>query len=106
EKADREAAARAALDAAERRVRDDAIVRVDLPDPAVATARRIATIGPWTMQGPERVALVGPNGIGKTTLLEKVLAEHLHTDRVGYLPQRLDGLDETATVLENVRAAS
>jgi ATPase subunit of ABC transporter with duplicated ATPase domains len=29
-----------------------------------------------------------------------------HTDRIGYLPQRVDGLDETASVLENVREAA
>ena len=146
EKADREAAARAALDAAGRRVRDDGAVRIDLPDPGVPAGRRIATLGDWIVQGPERVALVGPNGIGKTTLLERLLAGGappvavrnsvspepvaagtpgtspnvppavtpglncepvaLHTDRVGYLPQRGDGLDDAATVLENVRAAA
>jgi ATPase subunit of ABC transporter with duplicated ATPase domains len=148
EKADREAAARAALDAAERRVRDDDIVKIDLPDPGVPAGRRIATLGDgersWTIQGPERVALIGPNGAGKTTLLEKLIGpacgsrpfvvrdsvsghtadagarpaaadiprpderrlnpEHvrLHTDRVGYLPQRVDGLDDAASVLDNV----
>ncbi len=29
-----------------------------------------------------------------------------HTDRVGYLPQRVDGLDETRTVFENMAAAA
>lgn len=146
EKADREAAAKAALDAAGRRVRDDAAIRIDLPDPGVPAGRRIATLGDWIVQGPERVALIGPNGIGKTTLLERlvrggasaaavrnsvspsgVAAEtpgttpivpramtpglnrepvELHTDRVGYLPQRVDGLDDAATVLENVRTAA
>lgn len=122
EKADREAAAREALDAAERRVRDDDGVRIDLPDPGVPAGRRIATLGDgarsWIVQGPERVALIGPNGAGKTTLLERLLGgtAHtsasdrghlaLHTDRVGYLPQRVDGLDESASVLENVAASA
>ena len=46
EKADREAAARDALDAAERRVRDDDKMRIDLPDPGFprgAASRRSAT---------------------------------------------------------------
>ncbi|GAA1930121.1 ATP-binding cassette domain-containing protein [Microbacterium aoyamense] len=127
EKADREAAARDALDAAERRVRDDDTVRIDLPDPGVPAGRRIATLDDgahaWIIQGPERVALVGPNGVGKTTLIERLVAstspesdttrERLeeirataHTDRIGYLPQRVDGLDDAASVLENVAAVA
>ncbi|MEW2012782.1 MULTISPECIES: ABC-F family ATP-binding cassette domain-containing protein [Microbacterium] len=146
-------AARAAVDTAGRRVRDDDTVHIDLPDPGVGTGRRIATIGDgersWTIQGPERVALVGPNGAGKTTLLERLVASagavgipgralsvpnagsaggeggetgsdaasalhsahhdvtaEAHTDRIGYLSQRVDGLDEAASVLVNVRAGA
>ncbi|SDG36844.1 ABC-F family ATP-binding cassette domain-containing protein [Microbacterium pygmaeum] len=150
EKSDREATARAALDLAERRVRDDDTIRIDLPDPGVPSGRRIARIGDdehsWIVQGPERVAIVGANGVGKTTLLERMVGTgfgdaachnsasleggalhdpditglaanaaesrrsrvtaELLTDRVGYLPQRVDGLDEGASVLENVRAAA
>ena len=125
EKADREASAREALDLAERRVRDDDTVTIDLPDPGVPAGRRIATLGDgersWIIQGPERVALIGPNGAGKTTLLERLVGVGapgafdapdgslqgsangtLHTDRVGYLPQRVDGLDDAASVLDNV----
>src|SRR5690606_4868660 len=90
-------------------------------------------------QGAERVALVGANGVGKTTLLKRLigadagggayastgavagagpdaragadgirpkLRAELFTDRVGYLPQRTDQLDDAASVLENVRAAA
>jgi ATPase subunit of ABC transporter with duplicated ATPase domains len=118
EVAQKEASARAALDAAERRVRDDDSVKIDLPDPDVPAGRRIATITDgerqWIVQGPERVALTGPNGAGKTTLIEKLVggaggdrvSAHAHTDRIGYLPQRVDGLDDAATVLENVQASA
>ena len=74
----KEAEARAVLDLAERRVRDDDAVRIDLPDPGVGSGRRLATLGSedrsWVLRGPERVALVGPNGAGKTTLLRRLVA--------------------------------
>jgi len=123
---DRETTARATLDAAERKVREVDAIRIDLPDPGVPAGRRIATIGDgqhsWVIQGPERVALIGPNGVGKTTLLERLVgggstgaaaagaaagaAADAHTDRIGYLPQRVDSLDDAASVIENVRSAA
>ena len=128
EVAEKEGAARAALEEAGRRIRDDATMRIQLPDPGVSRSRRIVTIGDgersWTIQGPERVALIGRNGVGKTTLLRRLVgadadagpgagadpepapADRLtstpHTDRIGYLPQRIDGLDEGGTVVENI----
>jgi ATPase subunit of ABC transporter with duplicated ATPase domains len=103
--------ARAELDDAASRVRDEASIRIDLPDPDVAAGRRLAelTIGDRSVviQGPERVALTGPNGAGKTTMLEALVGGRgLFTDRVGYLPQRLDGVDEAATVLASIAAAA
>jgi ATPase subunit of ABC transporter with duplicated ATPase domains len=70
------------------------------------------------VRGPERVALTGPNGAGKTTLLRALagLTDDGEPDRSGlpvrrngasrYLPQRLDILDDTVTVIENVRAVA
>lgn len=112
--------AQSALDAADARVRDDARIHIDLPDPDVPNGRRIAELHgagrSFVVQGPERIALTGPNGVGKTTLLEALVhgretgagraGATLLTDRVGYLPQRLDGLDGKATVLENVQASA
>ncbi|WP_368499022.1 ATP-binding cassette domain-containing protein [Herbiconiux sp. A18JL235] len=70
--------AQAAVDAADARVREVQHIRLDLPDPAVPRARRIAELRGSDgtvvhLQGPERVALVGANGVGKTTLLLDLL---------------------------------
>lgn len=109
-------AAQAAVDAADARVRDTEQIRLTLPDPDVPRGRRIAEFRDgdraFFVQGPERVALVGPNGCGKTTLLRQLISGAepspgrpsgtLRTDRVGYLPQRLDGLDDSRSALDNV----
>lgn len=112
--------AKAALDAATSRVREDEHISLNLPDPDVPRSRRIAelqgTNRSYIVQGPERVAIIGPNGAGKTTLLERLVGNAhcvdgqaggtLLTDRAGYLRQRLDGLSEEATTLENVQDAA
>lgn len=145
----KEDAARTALDEAGRRLRSDASMKIELPDPQVSRSRRIAMIGDgersWIIQGPDRVALIGRNGAGKTTLLERLVAgagvgvgvgespmptvgpddgSTAHgeepllaaerpqlvatalTDRIGYLPQRIDGLDENRSVFENIADAA
>ncbi len=113
-------AAERARAAAAARVRREERIHLELPDPDVPVGRRIAEIGDGAttvvIQGPERVALVGPNGAGKSTALETLLGRRaasagrvggtLFTDRVGYLPQRLDNLDERASALENLRAVA
>ncbi|WP_424467077.1 ABC-F family ATP-binding cassette domain-containing protein [Pseudoclavibacter helvolus] len=134
----RVAEARQAVERAEGRVRDDASIRIHLPDPDVAASRRLVTIEVpsdgdelrrLVIMGPERVALTGPNGSGKTTLLDAIAASArawgadggpatasvrtpggvcvtAATSRVGYLRQRLDSLDDGASVLENVQRAA
>src|SRR5580704_8174023 len=65
------------------------------------------------VRGPERIALTGPNGAGKTTLL-RAIADSATLPGVtirrgavvGYLPQRLDTLSDSLTVVDNVRAAA
>jgi ATPase subunit of ABC transporter with duplicated ATPase domains len=71
---------------------------------------RASGLGELVVRGPERIALTGPNGAGKTTLLRFITGELepgaldvRRTDAVGYLPQRLDVLDESMSVVDNVR---
>jgi ATPase subunit of ABC transporter with duplicated ATPase domains len=123
-------AARTALDEASSRIREEERISLNLPDPDVPRGRRIAelrgTNRAFFVEGPERVAIIGANGVGKTTLLERVVAGdslpdndevsdvvesgtaggRLLTGRAGYLRQRLDGLDDAATTLENVQASA
>ncbi|MEU7855119.1 ABC-F family ATP-binding cassette domain-containing protein [Nonomuraea sp. NPDC049141] len=123
--------ARDRLTEAEQAVRDDAEIRIELPGTAVPAGRVVlelplrdtfrtstdpAGAGPegagggpgraleeLVVRGPERIALLGPNGSGKTTLLRRI-AEHGANVPVRYLAQRLDLLDDSLSVLDNVRA--
>lgn len=113
-------AAKTALEQATARVRDEEHVHLLLPDPQVPRGRRTAELHgrdrSIVLRGPERVALIGPNGVGKTTLLEHLVEgadpvpgrPHgtLLTDRVGYLTQRLDGPDTARSALEHVLEAA
>lgn len=121
--ANAEAAALAARREAELRLRDDESIHLELPDPNVPASRRIATIEiagrQHIVQGPERVAIIGDNGVGKSTLLEQLVGRPAtrphpvpdttaiaHVDAIAYLPQRKDTLDDDRSVLENVRRAA
>jgi len=113
------------LSAAQDRVRDDRRIRVDLPDTAVPPRRDVlraegivaahgsAAPVDLVVRGPERIAVVGRNGAGKTSLLRTLLG--MEPARAGrsevlvpcrYLPQGVDLLDPDRSVLENVRAAA
>ncbi|RLU89133.1 ABC transporter [Streptomyces griseocarneus] len=118
---ERLAEARERLDHAVEAVRDDDEIRVDLPSTAVPQGRSVLTLsgvhlahgtrvqGEFELRGPERIALVGRNGAGKSTFLRTVAGEL--APRSGevvahvplrFLPQRLDLLDEDLTVAANV----
>ncbi|SFS80616.1 ATP-binding cassette domain-containing protein [Saccharopolyspora flava] len=118
-------AARHARRQAEEAVREeDPVIRLDLPATTVPAGRSVARLRevvlPHTgarvdldIYGPQRVALLGDNGTGKTTLL-RVLAGDLEPEQgvvevpvpVRLLPQRLDLLDPDRSVAGNVAAAA
>jgi ATPase subunit of ABC transporter with duplicated ATPase domains len=121
--------ARVQLDEAERALRDDATIVLDMPDTKVPAGRTVfrgdglqvscggrklfADNGiDLSIRGPERIALTGPNGAGKSTLL-RVIAGDVQPDagppvradgRIAYLSQRLDLLDPDRTVGQNLAA--
>ncbi|WP_328564296.1 ribosomal protection-like ABC-F family protein [Streptomyces coelicoflavus] len=127
--ANRVGEAKARLDEAERSLREDQRVTLDLPETRVPAGRTLflgqglrirlgerdvfASQGvDLTVRGPERIALTGANGAGKSTLLrllngdlEPAGGDIRRADgRVAYLSQRLDLLDEERTVAENFAA--
>jgi ATPase subunit of ABC transporter with duplicated ATPase domains len=127
---ERLAAAQARLADAAEAVRDDDTIRIELPGTAVPAGRTVLSVtgldGPWhpvrsapgglaelIVRGPERLAVGGPNGAGKTTLLRALAGETVldgvsvrPSGAVGYLPQRLDVLDDSLTVVANAAAAA
>ncbi|KAA0095297.1 ABC transporter ATP-binding protein [Mycolicibacterium sp. P1-18] len=121
--------ARSRLDHAERAVRDDDVIVLDLPDTDVPAGRTVLAARGLRMRvggrdlfadngvdldvrGPERVALTGDNGAGKSTLLRLLSGDlvpergevHRADGRIAYLSQRLDLLDPGRSVAENLAA--
>ncbi|MFD9888926.1 ABC-F family ATP-binding cassette domain-containing protein [Amycolatopsis sp. NPDC059027] len=120
---DRLARATERLKSAEDAVRDDDVIRVDLPATTVPAGKEVLRLngvelrnGPVVdldVRGPERIAILGANGAGKTTLLRTLTgalaplageAEVLVPVRM--LPQRLDLLDDEVSAVGNVRRAA
>src|SRR5512146_1275862 len=94
---------------------------VTLSDPACDPGGDAGRLAELIVRGPERVAITGPNGAGKTTLLRTLAGAAAvgpldegtlaavpvrRNAASGYLPQRLDILDDTLSVVDNVRAVA
>lgn len=107
------------LDDAEARVRDDDLVKVDLQATAVPGSREVLITEDLVLRngvgvdlhirGPERLALTGGNGTGKTTFIDTVTgAVPAQSGSVRtlvpyrLLPQRLQILDDDLPVLTSV----
>ena len=124
-------AAKARLDEAERALRDEQRISLELPRTAVPAGRTLflgerlrAGYGDQELfagegadlaiRGPERIALTGPNGAGKSTLLRIIHGDleprggdvKRADGRIAYLSQRLDLLDGRRTVAENLAASA
>lgn len=110
--------ARATFQQAQAAVRDDDRIRVDLPGTTLPAGRDVLRVAGASrtvlIRGPERVALLGQNGSGKTTLvcgIATAATDPHHTVTVGpvpigYLPQRLDVLDNQMSIMDNMRAVA
>lgn len=103
--------ARKSLTDAAEAVRDDREIRIELPDTEVHSGQHVVSVHGVTLangrqvsldvSGPERIALLGRSGTGKTTLLRALVAAGPSVPfRV--LPQRLDIFQDSSTVAENV----
>ncbi|WP_330256620.1 ATP-binding cassette domain-containing protein [Nocardia sp. NBC_00565] len=103
------------LQQAEELLRDDRQIRVDLPDTRLYPGQEVIDLdrlelpcGPTVtlrVCGPERIALTGRNGVGKSTLLHRIAAQQPKVPwRI--LPQRLDIFDEQRTVFDNVASTA
>jgi ATPase subunit of ABC transporter with duplicated ATPase domains len=99
---------------------------IELPKTALPAGRELVTFddvamafagrrlfGPlsFELRGPERVAISGANGTGKSTLLRLITGEaqptagtiHRRTDRIAMLDQHVGLLDPRTSILDNLR---
>ena len=119
-------AARSRLDAARAQVQIVTPLHIDIPKCGLSPDRRIVeldkvrfarpggpVLGPVSLEirGPERVALAGPNGCGKSTLIAVIAGEidpvegraEAYRERFAVLDQAVTLLDPHSSLAENCR---
>lgn len=79
--------------------------------PGVIGQRTLWQAASFDVRGGDKLAIIGPNGCGKTTLAKKII----HQDdgisispamKIGYFSQNLNILDTEKSILDNVRSTS
>ncbi|NBJ67967.1 MULTISPECIES: Vga family ABC-F type ribosomal protection protein [Clostridia] len=65
----------------------------------------------FQIKGGDKIAIIGANGTGKTTLIKKLLHQtkqihHSPAMKIGYFSQNLDVLDTSKSILQNVSDTS
>ncbi|MBM6592184.1 ATP-binding cassette domain-containing protein [Brevibacterium sp. RIT 803] len=126
DKAADEEQARSSVRSAKDALRRDSSIRLDLPETAIHSGKRVLDISggaleqPRSVVGPERIRLTGANGSGKSTLLAAIAGRHdtgapiheLFPNMSITVPVPIGILDQqyrlppTLTVMEAVRANS
>lgn len=116
-------AAQTSMQQASERLRKEESIRFEMPATEVPTGKTILEMEEVTfgyqrplfenfsllLRGPERIALLGRNGCGKTTLVKLITAElqpqsgsiRRGTERITYLDQHASVLDPEHSILEN-----
>lgn len=100
------ASAQTAHDQAQRALRDDTEVHIDLPGTELPAGTRVLVSDLLSITGPERVRLAGPNGSGKTTFLNRIAHGNVeYALPCGYIRQRIV-LPSKKSVFDIVREAN
>src|SRR5690625_2988365 len=65
----------------------------------------------FSINGGDKLAIIGPNGSGKTTLVKRMISKNKGvsispTVKIGYFSQKIDTLKMDQTILENISSTS
>lgn len=93
------------LDAARADIRAEETARISMPVPEIASHATVIDDQRLPMDGPERVALVGANGSGKTSLITEVIAAGHIKVPYALVPQRIWFEDPAQTIAQYAAAA-